>query len=58
MNILPIKNEPQLAGFINKCMEEQFKKVALASDGNMGCKQALENDFEWVTRGVTLYKLV
>ncbi|NHA03484.1 response regulator transcription factor [Mucilaginibacter sp. HC2] len=54
MNILLIEDEPKVAGFIKKGLEEQFNQVTLAYDGNMGCRLALENDFELVILDVIL----
>jgi two-component system copper resistance phosphate regulon response regulator CusR len=54
MNILLIEDEPKVAAFIKKGLEEQFHKVTLAYDGNMGRKLALENDFELVILDVIL----
>jgi two-component system copper resistance phosphate regulon response regulator CusR len=54
MNILLIEDEPKVAAFIKKGLEEQFHKVTLAYDGNMGRKLALENDFELIIMDVIL----
>lgn len=54
MNILLIEDEPKVAGFIKKGLEEQFNQVTLAYDGNIGCRLALENDFELVILDVIL----
>jgi len=54
MNILLIEDEPKVAAFIKKGLEEQFYKVTLAYDGSMGRKLALENDFELVILDVIL----
>jgi two-component system copper resistance phosphate regulon response regulator CusR len=54
MNILLVEDEPKVAAFIKKGLEEQFHNVTLAYDGNMGCKLALENDFELVILDVIL----
>ena len=54
MNILLIEDEPKVAAFIKKGLEEQLNNVTLAYDGNMGSKLALENDFELVILDVVL----
>jgi two-component system copper resistance phosphate regulon response regulator CusR len=54
MNILLVEDEPKVAAFIKKGLEEQFHNVTLAYDGNMGCKLALENDFELVILDIVL----
>ena len=54
MNILLVEDEPKVAAFIKKGLEEQFHQVTLAYDGGMGCKLALENDFELVILDVIL----
>jgi len=57
MNILLIEDEPKVAAFIKKGLEEQFHKVTLAYDGNMGRKLALESDFELVILDAVLPEL-
>ena len=54
MKILLIEDEPKVAAFIKKGLEEQFYNITLAYDGNMGCKLALEQDFELVILDVVL----
>jgi DNA-binding response OmpR family regulator len=54
MNILLIEDEPKVAAFIKKGLEEQFHKVTLVYDGSMGCKLALEQDFELIILDVVL----
>jgi len=54
MNILLVEDEPKVASFIKKGLEEQFHKVELAYDGTMGCRLALENDFDLVILDVVL----
>jgi len=54
MNILLIEDEPKVAAFIKKGLEEQFNKVTLVYDGSMGCKLALEQDFELIILDVVL----
>ncbi|WP_183574392.1 response regulator [Mucilaginibacter sp. X5P1] len=57
MNILLIEDEPKVAAFIKKGLEEQFHQVKLAYDGNMGRKLALEEDFELVVLDAVLPEL-
>jgi two-component system copper resistance phosphate regulon response regulator CusR len=48
MNILLIEDEPKVAAFIKKGLEEQLNHVTVAYDGNMGVKIALEQDFDLI----------
>jgi DNA-binding response OmpR family regulator len=48
MNILLIEDEPKVAAFIRKGLEEQFHHVTLAYDGNIGVQLALEHEFELI----------
>jgi len=57
MNILLVEDEPKVAAFIKKGLEEQFHQVKLAYDGNMGRKLALEEDFELVILDAVLPEL-
>ncbi len=54
MNILLVEDEPKVAEFIRKGLREQLYEVALAYDGLMGEKMALENDFDMVILDVVL----
>jgi two-component system copper resistance phosphate regulon response regulator CusR len=54
MNILLIEDEPKVAAFIKKGLEEQFHQVTLAYDGQMGRKLALEFEFELLILDVVL----
>jgi DNA-binding response OmpR family regulator len=45
MNILLIEDEPKVAGFIKKGLEEELYRVTVAYDGHMGCRLALEQEF-------------
>lgn len=54
MNILLIEDEPKVAAFIKKGLEEQLNNVTLAYDGNTGSKFALEQDFDLVIMDVVL----
>lgn len=54
MNILLIEDEPKVAAFIKKGLEEQLNSVTLAYDGNTGYKLALEQDYDLVIMDVVL----
>lgn len=54
MKILLIEDEPKVAAFIKKGLEEQFYNVTLVYDGMMGARFALEQDFELVILDVVL----
>ena len=54
MNILLIEDEPKVAAFIQKGLEEQFHNVTLVYDGLMGRKMALEGNFELIILDVVL----
>jgi two-component system copper resistance phosphate regulon response regulator CusR len=54
MNILLIEDEPKVAAFIKKGLEEQFHNVTRVYDGSMGCKFALEQDFDLIILDVVL----
>ncbi|WP_259066657.1 response regulator transcription factor [Mucilaginibacter sp. X4EP1] len=54
MKILLIEDEPKVAAFIKKGLEEQFHNVTLVYDGSMGSKLALEQDFELIILDVVL----
>ncbi len=54
MKILLIEDEPKVAAFIKKGLEEQFHNVTLVYDGAMGVKFALEQDFELIILDVVL----
>ncbi len=54
MNILLIEDEPKVSGFIKKGLEEEMHMITVAYDGNMGCKFALEQDFDLIILDVVL----
>ena len=54
MNILLIEDEPQVVAFIKKGLEEQQNTVTVAYDGNLGCRMALEQDFDLILLDVIL----
>ncbi len=45
MNILLVEDEPKVADFIKKGLEEQSHIVTVCYDGQMGEKMALENEY-------------
>jgi two-component system, OmpR family, copper resistance phosphate regulon response regulator CusR len=57
MKILLIEDEPKVAGFIKKGLEEQNHKVYAAYDGEEGKALALSEDFEMVILDLNLPKL-
>lgn len=57
MNILLIEDEPKVAAFIKKGLEEQLNSVTLAYDGNSGNKLAIEQDYDLVIMDVILPEL-
>lgn len=57
MNILLIEDEPKVAAFIKKGLEEQLNSVTLAYDGNTGNKLAIEQDYDLVIMDVILPEL-
>ena len=54
MNILLVEDEPKVADFIKKGLEEQHYHVELAYDGPYGEKMALEREFDLVILDVIL----
>jgi len=54
MKILLIEDEPKVAAFIKKGLEEQRHAVTVVYDGNMGCKLALEQEFELIILDIIL----
>jgi len=58
MNILLIEDEFNVAAFIKKGLEEQFHHVAVAYDGSMGCRLALEQEFDLIKRGLVCFRIV
>lgn len=54
MNILLIEDEPKVAAFIKKGLEEQFHHVTPAYDGVLGSKLALEQEFDLIILDVVL----
>jgi two-component system copper resistance phosphate regulon response regulator CusR len=54
MQILLIEDEPKVAAFIKKGLEEQRHLVTVAYDGNMGVKLALEQEYELILLDIIL----
>jgi two-component system copper resistance phosphate regulon response regulator CusR len=54
MNILLVEDEPKVAAFIKKGLEEQLNHVTVAYDGSMGTKIALEEDYDLIILDVVL----
>ena len=54
MKILLVEDEPKVAAFIRKGLEEQGHQVEHAYDGKFGLKLASENDFDLIILDVIL----
>ena len=54
MNILLVEDEPKVADFIKKGLEEQNHNVTVCYDGLFGEKMALENDYSLMILDVIL----
>lgn len=54
MKILVVEDEPKLAGFIKKGLEEQSWEVEVAFDGRMGRNLALGSNFDIIVMDVNL----
>ena len=54
MNILLVEDEPKVADFIKKGLEEQHYVVELAYDGLFGERLALENEYDLIILDVIL----
>jgi two-component system copper resistance phosphate regulon response regulator CusR len=48
MRILLVEDEPKVAAFIKKGLDEQAYEVSQAYDGFFGLKLALENDYDLI----------
>ncbi|KAA9345898.1 response regulator transcription factor [Adhaeribacter soli] len=57
MKILLVEDEPKVASFIKKGLEEQSYEVSQAFDGFFGRKLALENDYDLIILDVILPQL-
>lgn len=54
MNILLVEDEPKVADFIKKGLEEQSHSVTVCYDGMMGEKMAMENEYALMILDVIL----
>jgi DNA-binding response OmpR family regulator len=54
MKILLVEDEPKVASFIKKGLEEQTYEVDQAYDGNFGLKLALQNDYDLILLDIIL----
>lgn len=54
MKILLVEDEPKVAAFIKKGLEEQTYDVAQAYDGTMGVKLALQNEYDLIILDIIL----
>lgn len=57
MNVLIVEDEPKLASFIKKGLEEQACAVDLAHDGHSGRSMALSKSYDVIVLDVNLPKL-
>jgi two-component system copper resistance phosphate regulon response regulator CusR len=57
MKVLIVEDEPKLAGFIKKGLEEQAWEVDVAYDGQMGSSLALSNPYDVIILDVNLPKV-
>jgi two-component system, OmpR family, copper resistance phosphate regulon response regulator CusR len=57
MKILLVEDEPKVAGFIKKGLEEEFHSVEIAADGLTGKDKALLGDYEFVILDLNVPKL-
>jgi two-component system, OmpR family, copper resistance phosphate regulon response regulator CusR len=54
MRILLVEDEPKVASFIKKGLEEQAYEVEQAYDGSFGLKMALHNDYDLIILDIIL----
>lgn len=54
MKILLVEDEPKVASFIKKGLEEQTYEVDQAYDGNFGLKMALQNEYDLIVLDIIL----
>jgi two-component system, OmpR family, copper resistance phosphate regulon response regulator CusR len=57
MKVLVVEDEPKLAGFIKKGLEEHAWEVEVAYDGQMGGSLALSNPYDVIVLDVNLPKI-
>ena len=54
MKVLLVEDEPKVASFIKKGLEEQSYEVDQAYDGNFGLKMALQNEYDLIILDIIL----
>ncbi|GAB3332309.1 response regulator transcription factor [Larkinella ripae] len=57
MKILVVEDEPKLASFVKKGLEEQSFEVDIAYDGQIGRNMALSNNYDVIVLDVNLPKM-
>ncbi|MEZ4902428.1 MAG: response regulator transcription factor [Spirosomataceae bacterium] len=57
MKVLIVEDEPKLAGFIQKGLQEQAWEVEVAYDGQIGSSLALSNHYDVIVLDVNLPKI-
>jgi two-component system, OmpR family, copper resistance phosphate regulon response regulator CusR len=57
MKVLIVEDEPKLAGFVKKGLEEQAWEVDVAYDGQVGSSLALSNHYDVIVLDVNLPKM-
>jgi two-component system, OmpR family, copper resistance phosphate regulon response regulator CusR len=57
MKILLVEDEPKVAGFIKKGLEEEFHLVEIASDGIAGKEKAMSGNYEFIILDINVPKL-
>lgn len=57
MKILVVEDEPKLASFVKKGLEEQSCEVDIAYDGQLGRSMALSNSYDVIVMDVNLPKM-
>ncbi|WP_338877168.1 response regulator transcription factor [Spirosoma sp. SC4-14] len=57
MKILVVEDEPKLASFVKKGLEEQSCEVDVAYDGQLGRNMALSNSYDVIVMDVNLPKM-
>lgn len=57
MKVLIVEDEPKLAAFVKKGLEEQAWEVDVAFDGQMGSSLALSNSYDVIVLDVNLPKI-
>ena len=57
MKVLVVEDEPKLASFVKKGLEEQQCEVEMAFDGQIGRTMALSNTYDVIVMDVNLPKM-